>query len=222
MAVSGAWRQGSCTTALRTGLNVHRSTLFSAQRCGFCGAATALRFSAPWNPQRYAPVPVRNGMQSQHVNALPKPAARNSSSETVRRRDLLLPIPTLTDTPQLDRRRFLLVPLLLTGALAHVDPAAAWAPAKIDFSAAPKAQFDTSDARFKEAADLFQQALSTDSVQTEERLWSEIILRVGDSKADWAQDILARAYGNRGNARSRQGKREEALADYDVSIQLAP
>jgi tetratricopeptide (TPR) repeat protein len=110
----------------------------------------------------------------------------------------------------------------LCGALAQSGTAAAWAPAKIDLSASPRGQFDTSDAKFWEAARLFQQALSTNNVQTEERLWSEIISLAGDLQADWVPDILARAYGNRGNARSRQGKREEALHDYDWSIQLAP
>jgi tetratricopeptide (TPR) repeat protein len=35
-------------------------------------------------------------------------------------------------------------------------------------------------------------------------------------------DVVGRAYGNRGNARSRQGKLQAALADYNTSIQLCP
>lgn len=33
---------------------------------------------------------------------------------------------------------------------------------------------------------------------------------------------MGRAYGNRGNARSRQGKMEEALADFGEAISLCP
>jgi tetratricopeptide (TPR) repeat protein len=33
---------------------------------------------------------------------------------------------------------------------------------------------------------------------------------------------VSRAYGNRGNARTRQGRVEEALADYNDAIRLAP
>lgn len=38
----------------------------------------------------------------------------------------------------------------------------------------------------------------------------------------WVGDILSRSYGNRGNARSRQGKLEQAIEDYNKSIELAP
>ena len=33
---------------------------------------------------------------------------------------------------------------------------------------------------------------------------------------------VGRAYGNRGNARSRMGRLSEALADYNKSIQICP
>ncbi len=48
------------------------------------------------------------------------------------------------------------------------------------------------------------------------------IRRHGDSHANWAPDVLSRAYGNRGNARSRQGKLADALADYNTAISIAP
>ena len=35
-------------------------------------------------------------------------------------------------------------------------------------------------------------------------------------------DVVGRAYGNRGNARSRQGKMQAALADFNESMQLCP
>ncbi len=35
-------------------------------------------------------------------------------------------------------------------------------------------------------------------------------------------DVVGRAWGNRGNARARQGRLQEALADYNASIALCP
>ena len=35
-------------------------------------------------------------------------------------------------------------------------------------------------------------------------------------------DVVGRAWGNRGNARSRQGKLQEALADYNEAIRICP
>lgn len=58
--------------------------------------------------------------------------------------------------------------------------------------------------------------------QEEERLWTELIEKYGGSDAIWKADVVGRAYGNRGNARSRQGKMEEALADFGEAINLCP
>ena len=58
--------------------------------------------------------------------------------------------------------------------------------------------------------------------QEEERLWTELIEKYGASDAIWKPDVVGRAYGNRGNARSRQGKMEEALADFGEAIDLCP
>jgi tetratricopeptide (TPR) repeat protein len=40
--------------------------------------------------------------------------------------------------------------------------------------------------------------------------------------ANWVPDIVGRAYGNRGNARSRQGKLLDAIRDYNMAIELCP
>lgn len=41
-------------------------------------------------------------------------------------------------------------------------------------------------------------------------------------ESPWGPDIVGRAWGNRGNARSRQGKLQEALRDYNTAIELCP
>jgi tetratricopeptide (TPR) repeat protein len=40
--------------------------------------------------------------------------------------------------------------------------------------------------------------------------------------ANWVPDLVGRAWGNRGNARSRQGKLEAALKDYTTAIEICP
>lgn len=59
-------------------------------------------------------------------------------------------------------------------------------------------------------------------IQDEERLWTELIDKYEGSKAPWRADIVGRAYGNRGNARSRQGKMDIALVDYNRAIEICP
>ena len=59
-------------------------------------------------------------------------------------------------------------------------------------------------------------------LQDEERLWTELIDKYDASMAPWRADIVGRAYGNRGNARSRQGKMDAALVDYNRAIQICP
>jgi tetratricopeptide (TPR) repeat protein len=51
---------------------------------------------------------------------------------------------------------------------------------------------------------------------------SKIIDEYGKEKAEWVPDIMGRAYGNRGNARSRQGKLDAALRDYQSALDLCP
>lgn len=101
-------------------------------------------------------------------------------------------------------------------------PANAFEAAKIDFSTQPSSVFDPTDTRLREAAVIFQQALDATTVEEEERLWTEVIEKCSPVEAEWVNDILSRAWGNRGNARSRQGRMEEALDDYSRSIELAP
>ena len=47
-------------------------------------------------------------------------------------------------------------------------------------------------------------------------------LRYGGLDRPWVPDVVGRAYGNRGNARSRQGRLAEALGDYNTAIALCP
>ena len=58
--------------------------------------------------------------------------------------------------------------------------------------------------------------------QEEEKLWTQLIEKYRDSDAIWKADVVGRAFGNRGNARSRQGKMDDALADFGEAIELCP
>ena len=94
-------------------------------------------------------------------------------------------------------------------------------------NAAPAASLLASasgDARLEEVQRLFDTALATPSVEEEEAAWTACVekLKPLTSTTDWAQPLLAGVLGNRGNARSRQGKLEAAVADYDAAIAAAP
>lgn len=65
-------------------------------------------------------------------------------------------------------------------------------------------------------------ALFHNTAQEEERLWTELIDKYEGVDANWRADIVGRAYGNRGNARTRQGKMDAALADYNKAIAICP
>ncbi|GJP30577.1 hypothetical protein CLOM_g4104 [Closterium sp. NIES-68] len=96
-------------------------------------------------------------------------------------------------------------------------------PARIDLAAAPRGTFDPTDERLRAAATTFERALTASTVEEEEALWTVVIQsceRAGS--AEWVPDIASRALGNRGNARSRQGRLAEALDDYNKAIQFAP
>ena len=57
---------------------------------------------------------------------------------------------------------------------------------------------------------MFQQALNAPTVALEELFWTNIIDEFGgqqDAQANWANDLVSRAIGNRGNARARQVRR---------------
>lgn len=85
-----------------------------------------------------------------------------------------------------------------------------------------QSKYNAADESLRDAAYLLQKALNADQVQEEERLWTELIDKYQDSDAIWKADVVGRAYGNRGNSRSRQGKMEEALTDFNKAIALCP
>ena len=60
------------------------------------------------------------------------------------------------------------------------------------------------DPRLREAAALLQQGLNATEVAEEEAIWTQIIDQYEGVDANWAPDVVGRAYGNRGNARSRR------------------
>eukprot|EP00929_Paragymnodinium_shiwhaense_P024271 TRINITY_DN14992_c0_g1_i2.p1 TRINITY_DN14992_c0_g1~~TRINITY_DN14992_c0_g1_i2.p1 ORF type:complete len:295 (-),score=45.34 TRINITY_DN14992_c0_g1_i2:17-901(-) len=64
---------------------------------------------------------------------------------------------------------------------------------------------------------LFKPAFEASTVSLEELEWSEILDKYASDKI-----IAPRAFCNRGNSRARQGRFQEALADYGKSIEIAP
>lgn len=100
-------------------------------------------------------------------------------------------------------------------------------PAVVTPSTAPDpAAWDPADRRLRAAANALQSALNAETLAAEEAGWSAVIDEysplLGDPDAPWAADIVARALGNRGNARARAGRMDDALADLNASIRLAP
>lgn len=85
-----------------------------------------------------------------------------------------------------------------------------------------QSKYDPSDPDLRAAAKLLQDALGAQDVVTEEKLWTQIIDEYGDLDKNWVPDLVGRAVGNRGNALSRMGRLDEALADYNRSIELCP
>uniref|UniRef100_A0A7R9XMX9 Tetratricopeptide repeat protein n=1 Tax=Polyblepharides amylifera TaxID=1486889 RepID=A0A7R9XMX9_9CHLO len=82
--------------------------------------------------------------------------------------------------------------------------------------------YDPNDSRLRDAARMLQDALQAATVEKEEEGWTQIIVKFQNLDAEWVPDIVGRAYGNRGNARSRQGKFEAALEDYNTAVELCP
>ena len=60
------------------------------------------------------------------------------------------------------------------------------------------------------------------ALQQEEALLTELITKYERTKSNWVPDVVGRAYGNRGNARSRQGKLVQSLEDYNTAIRICP
>ncbi|KAG2426841.1 hypothetical protein HYH02_014694 [Chlamydomonas schloesseri] len=83
-------------------------------------------------------------------------------------------------------------------------------------------KYDPSDPELREAAAMLQRALNAPNVEAEEAGWTEVIERFGGLDRPWVPDVVGRAWGNRGNARSRQGKLQEALSDYNTAIAICP
>jgi hypothetical protein len=110
--------------------------------------------------------------------------------------------------------------LLLAPALA---PLRAAATAAIRPDLAPdQSRYDAADPRLRAAARLLQDALAAPDVAAEERLWTQLIDEYGADDAPWADDLVGRALGNRGNARARLGRLDAALADYDAAAARCP
>lgn len=78
------------------------------------------------------------------------------------------------------------------------------------------------DEELLRATNLFQSALNATTVQEEERLWTRLINKYMSYDALWVPDLVGRAYGNRGNAKSRQGRFDEALTDFNKAIVICP
>ena len=60
------------------------------------------------------------------------------------------------------------------------------------------------------------------SVTEEENGWTRVIDDFEGTSWTWTTELVSRALGNRGNARSRQGKLQDALEDYNRSIAMTP
>ena len=114
------------------------------------------------------------------------------------------------------------VPLPATAALTSTAPA----PPATPTPAATAPTYDPTDARLREAANALQAALNAESLAAEEQGWTAVIDRyeplLSDATAPWAPDIVGRAYGNRGNARSRAGRANDAINDLNRAIELCP
>jgi tetratricopeptide (TPR) repeat protein len=82
----------------------------------------------------------------------------------------------------------------------------------------------------RDAAQLLQEALNAPNVRQEEALWTKLIKTyssdpknaAADKKKPWEDDVIGRALGNRGNARARQGRLDEAVSDYNAAMARAP
>lgn len=110
-----------------------------------------------------------------------------------------------------------ILPILTADAATDVPPA------KIDISTAPdQRKYDAGDPELRAAANALQRALNATTVEEEERLWTELIDDYGDYKSEWVPDIVGRALGNRGNARTRQGNLQAALQDFNAAIVMCP
>ena len=96
-------------------------------------------------------------------------------------------------------------------------------PAAIALALAPDGRaYDAADERLRDAANMLQLALNAETLEAEDAAWTAVIDKYGGLDAPWVPDIVGRAYGNRGNARSRAGAADAALADLNQAIALCP
>ena len=51
---------------------------------------------------------------------------------------------------------------------------------------------------------------------------TQIIDKYENADGNWVPDVVGRAYGNRGNARARQGNLDPALRDYNRAMEICP
>lgn len=102
--------------------------------------------------------------------------------------------------------------------------AAGWGQAGSAGAAEARRDWGEAGQAVLKAADAGQAALAAPSVEEEERLLSVAVTLVEPVSSDvpGRDEVLARALGDRGNARSRQGRFAEALGDYDASHAMLP
>ncbi|GLC47107.1 hypothetical protein PLESTB_000870100 [Pleodorina starrii] len=151
------------------------------------------------------------------------PAQRHPQPQVQPRRQQ--PQPAAAAPPSRRDVLLALLPFLaVDAASATVDAGASPLPRPlIEPSKAPdQSKYDPSDPDLREAAALLQRALNAPSVEEEEALWSQVIDTYGTLDKPWVPDVVGRAWGNRGNARSRQGRLQEALSDYNTAIEICP
>ena len=132
-----------------------------------------------------------------------------------------------------------------TGSVRADEPIAR---VEVNTSLAPdQSRYDPSDEKLRDAAQMLQKALDASDVkaglavsqsapvailasfvpysahvQEEERLFTQLIDKYKGTDAPWSADVVGRALGNRGNARSRQGMFDAAIVDYNESMKLCP
>lgn len=68
----------------------------------------------------------------------------------------------------------------------------------------------------------FERALGAQTVDEEEAEWTNLLEKLRLSRAPWSKEARGRAFGNRGNARARMGRLEDAVKDYGRALEELP
>ncbi|KAF8066180.1 ULP1A [Scenedesmus sp. PABB004] len=231
-APSAAGAAQSCTTETSARRSPRTAAAAAAAHAPvpLSGPSISMRLcGAPARPSaRPAAARGSRGAGLRSGSGAPRPQARCCDAAADQRQSQPTTQSQTTTQQQPGRRA-----LLLGGAAAAI---AASVPARRARAAAPdlrppalgsvaapdQGAYDAADPALREAAGLLQRALNAETVTEEEALWSEVIDRFGSADAPWVPDVVGRAYGNRGNARSRQGKLAAALSDYNAAMELCP